>query len=170
MLLHKSEHGGVVVGVEPPEAAAVYEQIVKAIGTSCPDLELDGVLVVEQVPQGIELLVGVLREPGDYPAVVTVGMGGTAVELYADVASALSPLDHRSALALLQRLKGFPLLRGYRGAGPADIDAAAQAIADISHLASAFGPDTELEINPLIVHPVGKGATAADFLLVRRRP
>jgi acyl-CoA synthetase (NDP forming) len=167
-LLHKTEHGGVRLGVLAEQAAEAYDDIVAALARSRPGLVLDGVLVQDQAGGGVELLVGVTRDRGDYPPVITVGMGGIAAELYADVASGLCPLGHRGALALLRRLKGYPLLTGFRGSAACDVGAAASAIAAASRLAVALGPElSELEVNPLIVHPDGSGATAADFLLVR---
>jgi len=167
-LIHKSEHGGVRVGVALADVESVFDDVVLAVRRSNPNMEFEGILVQSLAGAGVELLVGCVRRDGDYPPVLTVGMGGTATELYADVASALAPLSKDAALELMRRLKGFPLLAGYRGSPPADIDAAAEAVASISQLAVALGTElAELEVNPLIVHPVGLGVTAADFILVR---
>ncbi|MEO5900607.1 MAG: acetate--CoA ligase family protein, partial [Ilumatobacteraceae bacterium] len=101
--------------------------------------------------------------------IITVGLGGTAVELQHDVASALAPVDHAEAIGLLRELRGFPMLDGYRGRPPMDVDAAARAIVGLSHVAVALGDRLdELEVNPLIVHAAGHGVSAVDLLVVVR--
>ena len=114
---------------------------------------IDGVLVQTRARPGVELLVGVQGRAAGYPPVVTVGLGGTAVELDPDVASGLAPLDDAQARALLEALRGWALLDGHRGRTRADVDAAAAAIAALSRLAIELGDDlVELEVNPLVVH------------------
>jgi acyl-CoA synthetase (NDP forming) len=168
-LLHKTDHGGVRVGVEPAAVGAAFDEMVGRVAAELPDAVIDGVLVQCRAAPGVELLVGVTGPADGYPPVVTVGVGGTAVEVYADVASALAPLDEAAALDLLRRLRGFPLLTGYRSAPPADVEAAAAAVAGLSQAAVALGPGlVEIEVNPLIVHRPGSGATAVDLLLRRR--
>jgi acyl-CoA synthetase (NDP forming) len=164
-LLHKSEAGAVRVGVAAAEAGRAFDEIVAAVAEAAPDAPLDGVLVQPLVEPGVELLVGVLGALNGYPPVVTVGMGGVAVELYRDVASALAPLGIDDALALLRKLRGWPLLDGHRGRTPADTDAAAEAVVALAGAATSLGAAlVELEVNPLIVHERGRGATAVDFL------
>ena len=103
------------------------------------------------------------RARDGYRAVLTVGIGGTAVEIYGDIATALAPVDAEHALALLRSLKGWRLLSGFRGSAPVDVDAAARAIAAISQLGARFGDALlDLEVNPLIVHACG--AQAVDFV------
>ena len=90
---------------------------------------------------------------GGYAPVLTVGIGGTAVEIYRDIANALAPVTPDQALELLRTLRGWPLLDGFRGGARVDVEAAARAISAISRLGDHFG-DTlvDLEVNPLIVH------------------
>jgi acyl-CoA synthetase (NDP forming) len=163
---HKSELGAVVVGVSAADALAAGEAMLRAVAGARPDAVVEGVLVQRMCPPGTELLVGVRAGAHGYPATVTVGIGGTTVELYGDVATAFAPLDAASAMALLRSLRGFPLLDGFRGRPPADVVAAADAVARLSQACAAPGL-LELEVNPLIVHPAGDGVTAVD-LLVRK--
>ncbi len=164
-LLHKSDAGAVRVGVAAADAARAFDEIVAAVATATPGVRLDGVLVQPLVEPGVELLVGVLGASNGYPPVVTVGMGGLAVEVYRDVATALAPLAVEDALALLRRLRGWPLLDGHRGRAPADTDAAAAVVVALAGAAAALGESLlELEVNPLVVHAEGQGATAIDFL------
>ncbi|WP_211841325.1 acetate--CoA ligase family protein [Saccharopolyspora antimicrobica] len=167
-LAHKSDVGGVLVGIPAERAGRAAQEMLDAVAASAPHARIDGVLVQEVLPPGVELLVGVQGSKHGYPPVVTVGMGGTTTELYSDVASALGPLDAGQAVALLRRLRGWPLLDGFRGRPRCDVDAAAAAIASLSQAAVELGTDlTELEINPLMVHATG--AVAADLLVTTTR-
>ncbi len=167
-LTHKSDHGAVRVGVGLADVEIVFCELVAA-AERAGVAGVQGVLVQAMAPAGVELLVGVTAGDDGYPPVVTVGMGGTAVELYGDVASAVGPLEPAQAAALLRGLRGFPLLDGFRGRAPADVDAAAEAIAALSRIAVAFGERLgEIEVNPLIVHPAGAGVSAVDLLVAVR--
>ena len=159
-LPHKTEIGGVRVGVTPAGIPAAYRTVraaaPTAAGAGAGDAagDVEGVLVQRRAPGGVELLVGVRGPRDGYPAVVTVGIGGVATEIYADTASALAPVTGAEAERLLRRLRGWPLLDGHRGGPPADVAAAATAVAALSAYAAALGGSLdELEINPLIVHP-----------------
>jgi hypothetical protein len=112
------------------------------------------------------MIVGVVRDPTFGP-VVTVGAGGVTTELFKDVAYALAPIDEAEAMDLIRTLRSAPLLEGFRGAPPADLAALARLVSLLSRLADA-GRDriSELELNPVIVHPDGRGCTVADALLV----
>ena len=169
-LLHKSEAGAVRVGVVPGTAAAAYGELVAAAREHAPEAVIDGVLLQRMARPGIELLVGVQGPRDGYPPVITVGAGGLAVEIFADVATAIAPLDEAAALALLRRLMVWPLLTGYRGRAAACAASAARVIARIGDLAVSVGDRLiDLEVNPLIVHESGSGADAVDFL-ARLRP
>jgi len=169
-LLHKSDAGAVRVGVAPGAAAAAYHELVAAARAHAPEAVIDGVLLQRVAQPGIELLVGVQGPRDGYPPVITVGAGGLAVEIFADVATAIAPLDEAAALLLLRRLKVWPLLAGYRGRAAADVAYAARVISRIGDLAVSVGDRLiDLEVNPLIVHESGLGADAVDFL-ARLRP
>jgi acyl-CoA synthetase (NDP forming) len=164
-LMHKTELGAIRVGVAREDVAEAYGELIATVGVAAPEAEIQGVLVQAQVEAGIELLVGIQGPDAGYPPVVSVGMGGTAVEVYGDVASALAPLSRQDAHRLLQSLRCWPLLAGFRGAPPSDVSAASAAIANLTDLAVSLGDDLiELEVNPLIVHHQGLGAHATDFL------
>lgn len=163
---HKSEVGGVRVGVSADRAEAVAAELLAAVSAAVPAARIDGVLVQRRVGAGVELVVGLSGPEGGYPPLLTVGIGGTATELYRDVVSAVAPVDAGGALTLLRRLTGWPLLDGFRGTPPVDVRAAAHAVAVLSSAACALGGRLgELEVNPLIVHADGGGATVADVLL-----
>jgi acyl-CoA synthetase (NDP forming) len=164
-LAHKSEVGGVRVGVSAEQAGAVFLELIQAAGRShVPDVE--GVLVQELIPPGTELILGVTAGRDGFPPVVTVGLGGVTTELYQDIASGLAPVTPERAWAMLRSLRAWPLLAGFRGAEPADVPAAVDAVVRLSQAAVAAGERlAELEVNPLVVAPRGRGATAVDVLV-----
>ncbi|MFP5372598.1 MAG: acetate--CoA ligase family protein, partial [Actinomycetes bacterium] len=164
-LAHKSDVGGVRVGVPADEAAAVFTELLdSARRHHVPDVE--GVLVQELIPPGVELILGATAGRDGFPPVITVGLGGVTTELYRDIASGLAPVSPERAWAMLRSLRAWPLLAGFRGAEPADVPAAVDAVVRLSQAMVAGGDRlTELEVNPLIVAPRGRGATAVDVLV-----
>ena len=168
---HKSDLGAVRVGVDPASVGKAYDELLATVAERRPWATIDGVLVQAMAPGGVELLIGVQTQSHGYPPLLTVGIGGTAVELYADVASQVLPIDREGALALLKQLRGWPLLGAYRSRPAADVDAAAQAMVAVAELCNELGEGlVELEINPLIIHEAGLGATAVDFVAYVREP
>lgn len=159
---HKTDRGGVRLGVAPADAERVYGELVE---TFAADGIVD-VAVQEQVPDGPELLVGVTHlEPG-FPPLLTVALGGVAAELFHDSACRLLPIDEATALEMILELESAPLLTGYRGRPACDLTAAAAAVAAVGRLAAAAGERlVELEVNPLRLVDQGAGAVALDFLL-----
>ncbi len=149
-LLHKSDAGGVVLGIADDDA----------LERSFADLEARlgaGDYALEQMAplaDGVELIVGARRDPRFGP-IVMVGLGGLYAEVLRDVAVALAPIDEEQAEELLRSLNGAPLLLGARGRAPVDIAAAARAGAALSRLAAARPDVDEIEINPLLVTPAG---------------
>jgi acyl-CoA synthetase (NDP forming) len=160
-VLHKTDIGGVRVGVTADRAAQVFGELQRLIRD---DPEALGLLVQEMVEFDAELVVGVTSSPAGFPPVMTVGFGGVTTELYADVASVLLPVSPAAARQALLSLRAAPLLTGYRGRPALDLEAAVEAVVSVASLATALGPSlAELEVNPLVV---GRhGACALDFLL-----
>ena len=118
-----------------------------------------------QAKPGIELIVGVRNYPG-FGSLLVVGLGGMFVELLNKSSERLGPVDEATAKAMLDETRAGQILRGFRGQGPYDIGAAAAAIAAISRFGAAtIDSVSVLEINPLIVHVAGEGATGVDLLL-----
>ncbi|HUC58656.1 MAG TPA: acetate--CoA ligase family protein [Streptosporangiaceae bacterium] len=158
-IAHKSDVGGVKLGI-PDEGSlrAAYADLAARLGPS--------VLVCQTAPPGVELSLGLVRDP-DLGPLVVVGAGGTLVELIGDRAVALPPLSCDQARELLAELKVSKLLAGVRGAPPANLDAIAVAIASLSTLATELADDlAALDINPLICSAAG--AVAADALIELR--
>ena len=138
---------------------------VKALGR---DAAIEGVLASPMARPGTEIIIGAVRDELFGP-ILMVGLGGVATELFKDVVYRPAPVSEVQARAMLEELKSEPLLRGFRGAPPADISALTALIARVAQIAAALDVD-EIELNPVIVHPEGHGVTLADALVVCRRP
>ncbi len=165
-ILHKSDIGGVALGLSGEVA---IRDAAAAMETRCidaaPTAELRGFLASPMAAGGVELLVG-CRIDASFGPVVTVGLGGIFVEIFRDVAIGLAPVTEAGAIDLLQSLKAWPLLAGTRGRAPADVEAAAAAIAALSRFVAVHRDDLiSVEINPLIVHRAGHGATGLDAVI-----
>ncbi len=163
---HKTEADGVRLGINDLAALREAFAAVSSAAAYAPGAAIDGVLIERMALRGVEVIVGIVRDPGFGP-VVMVGAGGTATELFRDTAYRLAPVGEAEATDMVQALRSAPLLNGFRGAAPADVPALARLIALASQIAAA-GQDRiqELELNPVIVHPAGEGCTIADALLV----
>lgn len=169
-IAHKSDVGGVRLGVERHAAAATYDEVVSACAAALPQARLDGVLVSPMRPPATELLVGVTRDP-DWGLLLAVGLGGVLVEVLDDVALAPLPLDAGRATELLEGLRGAALLRGVRGRPAADLPRLAEVVACVGRAAQALDAATggrleSLEVNPLRVH--GSEIEALDALVAWR--
>src|SRR5215469_14573759 len=159
-ILHKTEVGGVLLGIgDPSQLAAAYADVATRLGPR--------VLVCQPVPPGVELALGIVADPELGPLVV-VGAGGVLVELLADLRVALPPVSADQAAELLADLRIRPLLDGVRGMPPADLGSVIRAICGLSDLAIELGDQLEaLDINPLICGP--HGAIAVDALAIPRQ-
>jgi acyl-CoA synthetase (NDP forming) len=166
---HKSEVGGVRVDIATlDEALAAYDRLLERARHHRPDAELQGVLVSPMAKKGVEIIVGTMLDPTFGPMIM-VGLGGITTELFKDVIWRPAPVSAAEATAMLGALKAAPLLNGFRGAPKADVPALAQLIAQISQLAAGLKGDVaEIEINPVLVHPLGEGVTIVDALVVRK--
>lgn len=150
---HKSDVGGVQLNVSPAHAADAYRQIRVAVAASCPDARIDGVILSPMRGKGIELLVGIVRDP-QWGLVLAVGLGGIWVELLKDTSLRLLPVTPADVLAMLDELRATRLLDGYRGGARVDRDQVAEVIARIGNSALALGPQLySLEVNPLLATP-----------------
>lgn len=162
-ILHKSDVGGVVVGIEDPEALLnAYDALLDRIRRRAPGAAVAGVYVQKMANAGRELIVGINRD-ATFGPLIMVGLGGVYVEVLKDVTFALCPVSPKRAKEMLASLTGYALLRGVRGEQAADIDAAADIISRVSWMAVLLPDVVELDINPVIVLDRGQGAVAADI-------
>ena len=160
-ILHKSDVGGVVLGLHDERAVA------EAYAGLRDRLAPPAVAVERMAPlnQGVELLVGA-RWDARFGPVALVGLGGVFTEVLRDVAVALAPVDEATASELLLSLRAAPLMRGARGRPPVDLPAAASAVAALSRVAAAHPEIAEIEVNPLLAMP--DGALGLDARIVPR--
>ena len=133
-----------------------------------PDAAIQGVLVGPMAKKGIEIIVGTLTDKTFGP-VIMVGLGGITTELFRDVIYRPAPVSAAEASAMLAALKAAPLLNGFRGAARADVAALSKLISEVSVLAAQHAEISEIEINPVLVHPEGQGVTIVDALVVGKK-
>ncbi|HEX6513444.1 MAG TPA: acetate--CoA ligase family protein [Chloroflexota bacterium] len=168
-ILHKTDAGGVKLGCRDAEAVIeAFGLIVNSVEHTHPGSWLSGVLVQPMAAAGAETILGVKHDPLVGPAVV-FGLGGVFAEVMRDVSLRIPPFDEREALAMIGELRGQALLRGARGAPPADVPAVTAAILRAGELAVALeGRLAALDLNPLLVLPEGQGVLALDALVELR--
>jgi acyl-CoA synthetase (NDP forming) len=164
-IAHKSDIGGVLLNLQGDEAVrAGFEQVMAAARRNCPEAKLDGAIVAPMRGRGVELFVGFSRDP-QWGPILAVGLGGVWVEILQDVALRPLPVDAAEVKRMLAGLRGARLLAGQRGVPAADIDAVADAIANIGEAILTLGAElAELDVNPLWVR--GSQIEALDALFV----
>jgi acyl-CoA synthetase (NDP forming) len=162
-LVHKSDIGAVRLRLgDEPAVRRAWDEVTLAVKKAMPGTALDGCVVQEMVRGEAELIVGARRDP-QFGPLVLVGFGGVLVEVLEDVQLALAPVSKDEALAMLRRLKLWPVLDGARGRPKLDIDAVADILCRLGWLAADLGTALgDIEVNPLMVRAAGQGATAAD--------
>lgn len=164
-IAHKSDVGGVRVGVPAAEVAAAAQAMLAEVRART-GIEPEGLLVQRRVRDGVELILGLIRDP-QLGAGVLLGMGGVASEVMGDTVMRLLPIGRADAAAMIRELRGYPLLTGWRGTAACDLAALEHAILAFGRMGEAIGERlVEAEINPLFVLPVGQGVVAADGLAV----
>jgi acetyltransferase len=157
-VIHKSDEGGVVLGIGDPKAlAAAYTQMKDRFSEAQAAFILQ-----EQKPAGREIIIGATEAPG-LGHLVMFGLGGIFVEVMEDVAFALAPLSRPEARALMHEIKGFPILEGVRGEASADLEAIEDLLLRVSRMVADNPSITELDLNPILVTP--DGACAVDVRL-----
>ncbi|MCY4222484.1 MAG: acetate--CoA ligase family protein [Thiotrichales bacterium] len=169
-LPHKSESNGIALGVEGAAAVrAAFERIVGNARVRAPSATILGVRVERMAGAGLEMIVGVSRDP-DFGPMIGVGFGGVLVEVLDDFVLSPAPVDPAEAGRMLHEMRGRQILDGVRGARPADVDALVGLLVAVSEFAVAAGDALEaLDLNPVIVHPRGEGVSVVDAGIVARR-
>ncbi len=171
VVVHKSDEGGVKLHVETEEAVArAYEELWERAKERGRADAVEGILVQEMKPPGVELFVGARFVPGLGPVVIC-GLGGLWVETLGDVARRVAPLTRAQAESMWRELRGYPLLTGARGRPPVDLRAAEDVVLRVAALGEFLGARLDsLDINPLIAYPAGSGVCALDAALRIRKP
>jgi acetyltransferase len=165
---HKTEAGGVVLGVAPKEAGRAFEKLVDHVRSAMPGARIQGVQVQALAPPGFELAVGILRDPGFGPLVM-LASGGIYIEILADAVLCPPPISRDVALRMIRRLRCYPILAGARGRPALDTEAIADLLCRVGRMAGAEAAHLEqLDLNPVRVYTAGKGVLALDALAVIR--
>ncbi|MGZ8897150.1 MAG: acetate--CoA ligase family protein, partial [Halobacteriota archaeon] len=160
---HKTDVGGVITGISTDKAANnAFDQIYANINKRMPQALIEGVAVQEMV-QGVEVIIGVTRDP-QFGPFVTFGLGGVYVEVLRDVSHRLAPITLAEAKKMISEIKSYPILLGTRGRKALDIDAIARTLVCVSRISQDFKEIQEIEINPLMVQEAG--CIAVDALVV----
>ncbi|HEX6975339.1 MAG TPA: acetate--CoA ligase family protein [Vicinamibacterales bacterium] len=168
-VVHKYDAGGVILNVRGgAEARAAWRQIHENVRKAYPSANIQGVLVEEMARKGVEVIVGATRDAGCGPLVM-FGLGGTFVEVMKDVSFRLAPMWRISARKMIGEIRAHKILMGVRGNPPSDVAAIEDILLRISSLLCNHPEISELDINPLIVHAEGEGASVADSRIMLRR-
>ena len=163
-ILHKTEAGGVILGVrDVAEVRAGFQTILARAQAAHPGAAVRGIQVQKMVAGGQEVIIGVKRDPTFGPLVM-FGLGGIYVETLGDVSFRLAPLSHQDAEEMIDEVRSARLLSGLRGAAPADRAALVDALLRVGRLASHFPEISEMDLNPLFVMP--HGVLAADVRII----
>jgi acetyl coenzyme A synthetase (ADP forming)-like protein len=163
-IVHKSDAGGVARGVrDAGEVRSAYQGILSRVKARAPGAVIQGIIVEQELPAGLELLVGGKTDP-TFGKVLTFGLGGTLVEILRDVAIRLLPLGREEAREMVREIRGYRLIAGYRGEPPKDEDALVSLLVAAAEM-FAREEISEFDLNPVILYE--KGACAVDARLYR---
>jgi acyl-CoA synthetase (NDP forming) len=165
-IVHKSEIGGVLLGVsDPDQVRSGFGLLLERARSAAPAARIEGVLVAKQLSGGVECILGIHRDPVFGPMAM-FGLGGIFVEVLKDVVFHRCPFGPDTAEAMIRSIKGAPLLLGARGRRTADVKALAQMLSRLSAFASAAGDRLQsIDLNPVLAMPEGEGAFAVDAVI-----
>lgn len=165
-ILHKSDVGGVKLNLNSAEAVEkAYNELLSAVKLSSPEAKVDGVLVSKMATPGLEVIVGMNRDP-QFGPVILFGLGGIMVEIFQDVSLRLLPLTKDEALSMIQEIKGYGLIAGYRGRPAVDEQALADCLLDIARTAESYPEIVEIDLNPVFAY--AEGILVADARIIER--
>ncbi|WP_340820181.1 acetate--CoA ligase family protein [Methanolobus sp. WCC4] len=167
-ILHKTEVKGVITGLrDRDDVMNALIRMKRDLEENAPQARIEGFLLEEFVPRGVEVIIGGMRDP-QFGPVVMFGTGGIMVELMKDVSFRLAPLDKGEAMAMMEDVRGYPLLTGYRGSKPVDREMLASVIVKLSDIITKIEVIREIEINPLFAYEDGVMAVDARVILEER--
>lgn len=163
-IVHKSDFGGVRLNIQTAQGVrSAYAKMEETILAKAPEARVNGVVVSAMAAPGLELILGMHRDP-QFGPMVLFGMGGVAVELFRDVALRLVPLTRQDALSMLHEIKGAPLLRGFRGQSAVDENALVDGLLKLARIAEEHPDIMEIDLNPVLAYPEGMVVVDARIL------
>jgi len=164
-VIHKSDAGGVKVGLKNiSQVGRAYSEIMTSVKQKFPRARIQGVAVQKMAPPGVEVIVGMSKDP-QFGPVIMFGLGGVLVEVLKDVSFRIVPLTPRDAHEMVREIKGYPILCGYRGQDPADIGKLEQMILKVSDFVEQNSEIAELDLNPIFAYKDGALAVDARIIL-----
>ena len=163
-ILHKSDVGGVQLNLNSVETVENgYDALLSAVKRNNPEARVDGVLVSKMASPGLEVIVGMNRDP-QFGPVILFGLGGIMVEIFQDVSLRLLPLTKEEAIDMIREIKGYGLIAGYRGRPAVDEQALADCLLTVARLAERSPDIIEIDLNPVFAYP--KGIQVADVRMI----
>jgi acyl-CoA synthetase (NDP forming) len=151
-IIHKSDAGGVKVGLKnKTEVVKTYSEIMAAARQKFPKAKIDGVAVEKMARPGVEIIIGVFRD-AQFGPVIMFGLGGIFVEVLKDVSFRIIPIARRDAAEMIKEIKGYPLLKGYRGTEPANIAILEDILLNVSEFVDKTPEIKEIDLNPIIAY------------------
>jgi len=164
-VLHKSDIGGVVIDINSEQALIeAYNTIISNVETKIPNAEVIGFLIEKMARPSTEVIIGMTRDP-QFGSVIMFGLGGIFVELFKDVSFRIAPLERRDAEEMIKEIKAYPLLEGFRGREPADIDSLINLLLKVSKFSIEFEDIKEIDLNPVFVYKDGLITVDARMIL-----
>ncbi|MEO0101319.1 MAG: acetate--CoA ligase family protein, partial [candidate division WOR-3 bacterium] len=161
-IIHKFDVGGVILNIKDRiELKDAYEKLLANVRARKPEAEIIGVLLQKMMRGGKEVILGMKRDP-QFGSLLMFGMGGTYVEVLKDVSFRVAPIRELSAQTMVREIRGYPILKGFRGEKPSDIERLVEVLERLSQLVTDFDEFEEIDINPFLVFEEGKGAYAID--------
>jgi acetyltransferase len=152
-ILHKSDVGGVRLNLDSPEAVEkAFGELLSTVKRNSPQVHVDGVLVSKMASPGLEVIVGMNRDPQFGPTIL-FGLGGIMVEIFQDLSLRLLPLSRNEALAMIREIKGHKLISGFRGQPPVDEQALAECLLSVAQMAEENPEIMEIDLNPVLAYP-----------------
>ena len=163
---HKSDAGGVILNLADADAVReAWQRIHANVAAYSLAITLDGVLIEAMGKRGMEMIVGARNDP-EWGPVVLAGFGGVTAEILQDVRLLTADLTEEAIVAELMKLKSAALLTGYRGSPALDVPALARLIVKVGQVLRAEPSIREIDLNPVILHPMGEGVVALDALML----
>ncbi|MFH1581775.1 MAG: acetate--CoA ligase family protein [Pseudomonadota bacterium] len=169
-ILHKTDAGGVMLRLESrDEVKKAFNKIVEKAKQYDPNAEIKGVLIQKMAMPGEEVILGMSRKPVFGPLLM-FGLGGIFVEVFQDVAFRIAPIGRNESRRMISSIRGYKLLQGFRGRPVVDIEILEKSMVSLSAMSINHPEIDEMDINPLLVHEKGKGATVADCRIILKKP
>ena len=168
-IIHKTDAGGVKVGVkDEEEARMIYQEIISKAIKYNKKASISGVIAYTMVPQGTEIIIGMMKDPHFGP-VIMFGLGGIFVEVLKDISFRILPIEEIDAREMITEIKGYEILKGARGNPPRDIRAIEEVLMKVSKLTMENPEINEIDLNPIFVFENGIQVVDARMILSREK-